>query len=375
MERKPRGMMVIHNYRPGPMGGTELQAERLAAKMVELGHSMHVMTSWSVAAAPREEMINGVQIHRMPFQLAYFIREGGSNTFRFLVKKLKNYDIIHCHMAYGHAVVAVIVARCFRKKCVIKIACTGEYGELYDISRFEDVDLGLEILHQADSVIAISRDVEEDLLHYGFSSKRIIRIPNGVDTEKFKRNCLFPSWKKIRFLITGRRHPQKGIDVMLNAVKNLKDRGFAERFEVKSYGLDLPGYDYRQMARELDVADLVEFLPFNQNMLEIYPQVHAFILPSRGEGLSNALLEAMSMELPVVVSRVSGMTDVVEDGEDGMLIPCESIQALTDAMIHIINEPEFALRLGQNARRKMENGFSLDSVARQYSDLYKLLCG
>lgn len=374
MERKPRALMIIHNYRPGPAGGTELQAEQLATKLVGLGHPMHVMTAWSVAEAHLEEIVNGVQVHRMPFRLAYFIYKEGVNTFRYLVQNLKTYDVLHCHMAYGHAVVAVVVARFFRRKCIIKIACAGEYGELYDISQFEYSALGFEILRQADGVIAVSREVEEELLSYGFSPNRIIRIPNGVDTEKFTRNRPFPSRDKVRFLLTGRRHPQKGIDVLLDAIKILQEKGLGDRFEVVLYGVDFPKYNYRLMAQELGVAALVEFLPYNQNMLEIYRQVHAFLLPSRGEGLSNALLEAMSMELPVIVSRVSGMTDVVDDGKDGMLIPSESPQALATAMARIINEPEFAIQIGQNARRKAENHFSLDSVARQYSELYEQLC-
>jgi glycosyltransferase involved in cell wall biosynthesis len=94
---------------------------------------------------------------------------------------------------------------------------------------------------------------------------------------------------------------------------------------------------------------------------------------SRGEGLSNALLEAMATALPVIATRVSGTADVVTDGEDGLLIPPESSESLAKAMATVMQQPDLARRLGQQARQKMLRAFSLDSVAQQYSELYASL--
>jgi glycosyltransferase involved in cell wall biosynthesis len=93
-------------------------------------------------------------------------------------------------------------------------------------------------------------------------------------------------------------------------------------------------------------------------------------LPSRGEGLSNSLLEAMAMGIPVIASSVSGTPDVIDDGEDGLLIPPDSAASLAAAMSTIIHHPGQAEILGQNARRKVERSFSLQSVAFRYSTLY-----
>jgi glycosyltransferase involved in cell wall biosynthesis len=119
--------------------------------------------------------------------------------------------------------------------------------------------------------------------------------------------------------------------------------------------------------------DCMQFFPFENNIFSLYQSSNCFILPSRGEGLSNALLEAMSMELPVIATSVSGTTDVVENGSDGLLIQRDSAESLAAAMVNIISDPELAHRLGKNARQKVESRFSLEWVAQQYSDLYERL--
>jgi glycosyltransferase involved in cell wall biosynthesis len=128
------------------------------------------------------------------------------------------------------------------------------------------------------------------------------------------------------------------------------------------------------MAKDFGVAHLVDFLPFQKDMRHIYQEAQCFLLPSRGEGLSNALLEAMAMGLPVVATHVSGTPDVVTNEKDGLLIPPESSEALADAMKRIILDPALRHQLGQNARRRVEDEYSMEHVAGQYSDLYSRLC-
>ncbi len=366
--------MIIHNFRPGPTGGAELQAERLSARLVELGHSMQVLTCLPGPDVPREETCQGVQIHRVNHHLAYYVKQDVTNTFRFLVRRRQTYDVLHAHMAYGHAVVAVVVGRSFGKKCIIKIACAGEFGDLYNFSKFDGFNRALQILYQADAIVAVSLEVEQELLRYGFSPTRIVRIPNGVDTQYFKRNSPITERDKVRFVLVGRRHPQKGIDTTLHAANLLQKQGMGDHFEIKFYGEDYPEYNYQSMAQQLGVAKLVKFFPFERDILPVYQSAHCLLLPSRGEGLPNSLLEAMAMQLAVIVSRVSGTTDVVDDGENGVLIPADSPEALAEGMAFVIQNPDKALRLGQNASQKVATNFSLSSVAQQYSDLYHRLC-
>ena len=370
---KPRGMMIIHNFRPGPTGGAELQAERLSKRLVTLGHEMQVLTWLAVPNALSEETSDGVRIHRVDHHLPYWVTHDNTATFRYLVKNRGSYDVLHSHMAFGHSVVAVVAARTFGKKCIIKIACTGEYGDLAAFSTFPGFSKALVILRQADAVVAISRMVEKELISYGWPAERIVRIPNGVDTDYFQRVEPLSEGARTRFVLMGRRHPQKGIDTALRAARKLADQGLGDKFEIKMYGADYPEHDYRALAHELGVENLVELLPFEADVLSAYRSAHCLLLPSRGEGMSNSLLEAMAMELAVITTHVSGTIDVVDDGQDALVVPPDAPDALARRMSDVILNRPLIRELGLRARAKVMSKFSLGSVARQYSELYQRL--
>ncbi|MGD0781387.1 MAG: glycosyltransferase family 4 protein [Candidatus Aminicenantales bacterium] len=369
--------MIIHQFRP-ILSGAELQAERLAMKLVRRGHAIQVLTQLRDPGSITEEKLGGVRVRRVTFPLAYWMDASVKETFRYLVGEEQSYDILHVHQAFGHAVAAVLAARFLGKPCVIKIACAGDFGDLAVFSKFAGFERGLRILRHADAMIAISSEVAEDLRRWGFSEQRILRIPNGVDTAAFrrKRPLSFSAAVPARFILLGRRTPQKGIDVALRAVRFLSDRGWNRNtFEVVFHGLDYPAHDYKSMAHELGVTELVEFRPSAPNIKDVLQNAQAFILPSRGEGLSNALLEALAMEMPVVASRVSGTTDVITDGVDGWLIPPDSPEALAEAMESVLQDPARAAARGRKGRIRVKQEFSLDKVADRYSELYtRLTC-
>jgi glycosyltransferase involved in cell wall biosynthesis len=307
--------------------------------------------------------------------MAYRILAGVESTFQYLARTRDSYDILHVHQAFGHAVVSIVAAKVLRKRCIVKVACAGRFGDLEVFSSFPGFRWAMQILKRADFIIAISSDVEKELLDWGFSSRRIKRIPNGVDAEFFKRERPFPTRDPVRFVLIGRRSPQKGIDLALQAAQILVKDGLGEDFEIKFYGTDYSEYDYQRMAEKLGVTSHVEFLPHQDAIRDVLHGAHSLILPSRSEGMPNVVLEAMSFELPVIASRVSGVVDIIEDSVDGILIPVEDPQALADAMMKIIMDTDLATRLGQQARRKITSEFSLEYVADKYSDLYEELCG
>ncbi|HLC15934.1 MAG TPA: glycosyltransferase family 4 protein, partial [Thermodesulfovibrionia bacterium] len=312
---KQRILMLIHQFRP-ITNGTELQAERLAYGLAGRGYPIKILTPLLDPSSRRHEDLNGVSVHRTKFSLSYSTCFHISRQFKYLVKNRNSYDVIHSHQCFNHAVVAAVVAKWFGKKTVLKIACAGDVGDLTVLSRFSWFCHALKILRQTDAVIAISSAIEKELLGYGFPADRIQRIPNGVDTVLFKRDKPFPDRSKVVFVLVGRRTPQKGIDISLKAVKLLIESGISEeRIELRLYGLDYKEYDYRAMAAVLDILPIVKFYPPTDNIMDVYRSTHCLILPSRAEGLSNVLLEAMSFEIPVIATSISGTVDVIEHGK------------------------------------------------------------
>ncbi|RME03102.1 MAG: glycosyltransferase family 1 protein [Planctomycetota bacterium] len=373
-EISPRIFMLLQQFYP-IVGGAEIQAQRLATKLVEWGNVVSVITNRQKAEWPAREVLDGVEIRRMGFPLPYRFMENSLPLFGYLLRHRREFDILHCHQAFHHAVVSILAAKLLRKRCIVKIACAGRFGDLYVGSTFAHFRKALSILYLADRVIAISSQVKEELLEFGFPPERILFIPNGVDVEYFSRTVSFPSVGKWVFLHAGRRHPQKGIDVLLKAVRILQRRFMANCFEVRCFGHHYPEYDYPRLARRLGVEFNVRFFPPSSDMRARYQEAHCLVLPSRGEGLSNTLLEAMSLEMPVITTEVSGNLDVVVSGQNGLLVPVGDPVALAEAMGFVMSCFSEAKCLGRQARETVERRFSLRSVAERYQSLYSELLG
>jgi len=363
--------MVIHHFRP-ISNGAEMQAERLAGKLVSLGHRVAVLTQLRNPDSLPFEMLNGIAVHRVDFPLSYWTYRDIGRQLRFLVKNRQTYDIIHSHQCFNHAVIDALAAQWLNKKSILKIACAGEVGDLNVFSRFRGFRKVQKILHQTDAVIAISAEIKKELQEYGFPAEHIYSIPNGVDTDEFERCRPFPDRSKVVFLLIGRRTPQKGIDIAFKAIQSLLQKGIVN-IELRLYGLDYPEYDYRKMAQECGVQSAVRFYSYIENIHDVYHDAHCLLLPSRAEGLSNVLLEAMSLELPVIATRISGTVDVVEHQKSGILIAPEDPEALAASMEQVMKSQEMAFQYGAKARQRIIDKFSLDEIARNYSRLYQRL--
>lgn len=107
----------------------------------------------------------------------------------------------------------------------------------------------------------------------------------------------------------------------------------------------------------LDVPDLLRGL-------------HAFVLPSRSEGISNAILEAMASALPVLATRVGGNPELVRHGQTGYLVPADAPQSLAQRLLQLAQDPGLARVMGRAGRVRMERCFSLASMVSAYQALY-----
>lgn len=98
------------------------------------------------------------------------------------------------------------------------------------------------------------------------------------------------------------------------------------------------------------------------------------VLPSRWEGMPNAVLEAMASGLPCIATRVSGSEDIILHGANGLLVEPEDHQALTKALLSLLRNPTLSRQFGHAARATIEQHYSLDRVTEIYLDLYQRLC-
>ena len=128
-----------------------------------------------------------------------------------------------------------------------------------------------------------------------------------------------------------------------------------------------------RQARRLGIADRVRFTGFRLDVPALLAASTVSVLPSLSEGLSNTVLESMAAGIPVVTTSVGGTPEAVTDGETGLLVVPRDPPALARAIGRVLDDPDLARRLGENARDRIERQFSLERMARTTEDLYRAL--
>jgi len=227
-----------------------------------------------------------------------------------------------------------------------------------------------------DKIVTVSKNLKNRLINeIKIKPEKIIHIPNGVDTNKFNiyrkefTRKKF-GFKKEDFII--------GIVARLDSIKNHKTLFFAFKEIVKNYPqvkLIIVGdgplrEELKEKSYQLGIKNKVIFMGERDNVPEILKTFDIFVLPSLNEGMSNTILEAMATGIPVIASNVGGNPELVIDGETGFLFPTNDVESLVQKIKTYILYPELEQKHGYNARKRVEEKFSLDQMVRRYEELY-----
>jgi len=205
-------------------------------------------------------------------------------------------------------------------------------------------------------------------------------IPNGIDIDSFRgrrgdrealRESLDLSKTGLVFISVGRLVPIKGFVDLIRAVRLVVDAGYP--IVLLLLGEGELREDLEAEARRLGIEKNIRFLGWRDDVPELMDAADAFVLASHNEGLGLVLVEAMSKGLPVVATRVGGIPDVVQDGATGHLVPPESPNALSQAMLKLIEDPWERKRMGEAGRRRADSRFSIDATVQLTQQLYEEL--
>ncbi len=155
----------------------------------------------------------------------------------------------------------------------------------------------------------------------------------------------------------------KGIDHVITALKSVMSKVPTMRYTVIGKGDDLPRL--RELAAASGLLDRIAFLGFVDDLGPYYEHCDVFVLPSQCEGFGIVYLEAMDFATPVIACRSGGATDVVIDGETGLLCDYGDIQALSRAITTLANDPALRARLGQGGERYYRENFTYSHLCRR----------
>jgi glycosyltransferase involved in cell wall biosynthesis len=375
-----RVAMLISRFPPF-VGGAERQAFNLSRALAADGAEVTVFTQRYKEDEPAEEVRDGVRVLRLGGRGDSLWASGRyvAETLAFLKRQPKGaFDVFHAHLLSSPAVLACLAQSLFHRPCVVKIACSGPFGDLA-VSR-KSLHGRLKaafVLGRAARFVAVSTDVAGELMGAGVPPEKLVAIPNGVDAghyrpaadarekEALRRALDLPPGRWILF--SGRLTAQKRPQILLDAFARVKDASPAAKLLFVGDGPEAE--DLKRRAGPDGMGGRVFFRGACADVAPYYRASDVFVLPSDSEGLSNSLLEALSCGLVCLATRVGGACDVIEDGVDGMLFPPGDGAALASVLRGALEGP--AQKMQEAARRKVLERFALGSVARRYLALYE----
>jgi glycosyltransferase involved in cell wall biosynthesis len=194
----------------------------------------------------------------------------------------------------------------------------------------------------------------------------------GVDTTEFLFSPA-PS-EPICVVLAARMLWDKGVGEFVEAARQLKQGGVTARFIlVGDPDPDNPAAIPEVTLSAWQKEEVVEWWGHRDDMVEIFRDAHVVCLPSYREGLPKVLLEAAACARPIVTTDVPGCREVVREGVNGLLVPARDAQALSDALLCLIKNPELCTKMGRCGREIVLQEFSSEKVIAQTLDLYEEL--
>lgn len=373
--------MILGTFYP-QIGGEEIMTYRDAEVLAQkYGWIVKILTRQNNKyPSPDQEDIKGMRIIRLmtfnKFKMARLFYIFGSiwHLARFGRKSI--YDARCQHGTW----IAIIAGKLFGGISVIKLRA----GRLWYEEKFSTF-LGrlyyLLPLLVAKRIVVVNSEVENYLPSLGISPGRIRCIPNSVDTsffhplevekiETIREHLALPN-KVTVFLFIGRFNSIKGIDVLINAWQLLPENIRKQSLLVCVGRKESD--EYEKMVNLLGIQKTVIFAGEQKNVREYYWASDVFVLPSRSEGLSVALLEAMSCGLPVITSNVGGAPDIVKDGESGFFFETENCKQLADRIEQMFNKREHWKEMGNFAHQTIVEYADIEHCVQVRDEMYRQL--
>ncbi|HEY7347999.1 MAG TPA: murein biosynthesis integral membrane protein MurJ [Ktedonobacterales bacterium] len=401
------------------VGGAEVRALREARALQARGHRVHVLTLRLKRSLAATEEIEGVPVRRIG---GLFVRgrlrlRFGAQwiaewlLFRELLRARNSYQVVHLRQLSVLARPAALAALFTGKPLFIRLASTSPsddplvrmsakttlcLGPLNPSLPFLQVEehswagsdlqtlrrsqwlagLTLWLLKYCGAVfIAISTRIQTTLQKIGFRPKRIALLPNGIDLDQYKEYALGVSMRLAaqpteapKVVCAARFNYVKGLDVLIHAWREV--HAALPEARLLLVGGGTLRYQLEALAAALDLSQSIEFIDLTQDVRPFLAEADLFVLPSRFEGMPNALLEAMACGLPCVATRVSGSEDAIVDGESGLLVPPGDPESLAKALLALLMDRNRARACGAAAYMRVQQHFQDDTLIDQLLGLY-----
>jgi glycogen(starch) synthase len=382
--------MLTWEFPPRIVGGIARHCLGLAKALAKEDHDVHIVTL-DFPGAPSFEDVGGAKVHRVGIELGHpnFI----TWTFifnHFMEKKVAEisqnveFDIIHIHDWLTAP--AGISSRHYLNKPLVSTVHSTESGRTQGLhSRDSHLIDGLEwwMTYEAKKVIICSSSMEGELEHhFRVPSDKIAVIPNAIDISRYTRHIDQESVKRHygigpydkMVLFVGRLVPQKGVEYLIKAAPRIIQQHSEARIFITGDGWSKNYLE--NLARSTGHADRIRFLGFvsDSQLVELTMSADALVIPSVYEPFGIVALEGMAAGVPVVAANVGGLSEIVERDRTGVSVYTKNPESIAWGVNKVLSDPGYSKWLIQNAKKKVEEVYSWQAVAKRTVEVYEEAC-
>ena len=377
-----RILLVIDGY-PPQMGGSEIEAQRVSSGLIRRGHSVQVLCAGGPPMPPVREWMD---TEGVPVCILTRRSRGRRRDWVFalavaweLWHRRNRYDIVYFLMQGLHLAVGLPVARMLRKPMIVKIAGSGVIPRMR-ASRTGRRELDWMRCWKT-PLLLLNEGMMEEAVMEGFARKQLVWMPNPVDIDIFRpaterqkgewrqRHDLARDARVVIYV--GRLSAEKGLPGLL--------RGFSVAAKSSPGAVLILVGDGAIRSKLESLAAELELTPKQVRFAGMAPisevprwlgAADVFALTSPNEGFACALLEAMAVGLPSVVSAIPANLQLIDDGVHGLTVGWDDAEAIGAAMYRLVQSPKLCQAMGKAARERAAANYSMDAVLDLYEQVF-----
>ncbi len=370
-DARPHVLLVADEF-PKSLGGGERIVLKLASLLPQYGYRVSIL-SFSVDPESIALETSQCPIYLLPLNSTYNLDalQAAFDLRRFL--KEQKIQIVQTFFESSDLWAGLVTRLMSKAKLIwsrrdMGILRTGKHRIAYRL-----------MAGVPDAVFAVSEQVRRHCIEVDrIDPARIQTIYNGLDLADWDTGPK-PAKAPGEFVITTAGHIRyvKGHDVFIKAAGIVAQKFPGASFSIAGNTLDSTYFaELQTLVRDLNLTGRFHFAGGLTNLRSHLAAADVFVLPSRSEGFSNAIVEAMAASLPVVATNVGGNAEAVQDGINGFVVPSEDPEALAAAIIKLLDDPTLAKKMGAAGKELAVDKFTADAMMQQVAGAYaNLLAG
>ncbi len=336
--------ILVPLFLPRWVGGTEIATHNLARHLSKRGHEVHVITSLD-PGLPKKSLEQGFHVHRIGVSRVRFL-----GVMLFWLQVLRELLRLRPDLVHSQSIRMGIPAFLAKKLAKTPYVVWGRGTDVYLPWSYKRLISKL-ALKNPDTVIALTEDMKLEMQR--MCGRGVHVIPNGIDLQSLEglpakaaiREELGLGCDETIILFVGTLRAVKGVKYLMEAMSMIRQKCGKARLVLVGDGEERQSLE--TLVRELALGASISFAGRVSNEMVSRYMIASdiLVLPSLSEGFPNAVLEAMAVGLPVVTSRVGGLAEIIEEGQNGFLVEPGNAGQIADRVLTLLGDDELRARI------------------------------